>query len=212
MTDKAVSRLRRRMIEDMTVRGFTACTQPGYITAVERFAVFLGRAPGQATVEVPRRFQIHMRSEAASAATTNTAVSALRFFFRVTLERGDAEVGMTTVRMTHHPHLHMIVPGGGIALDGGRWISCRPGFFLPVRVLSRLFRRLFLEKLAAAHDAGKLRFFGTHARLVEPAAFTAYLAPLRYSATVDETGATPGVDDGHIDADGAAPDTHLLND
>src|SRR5262245_11543583 len=55
--------------------------------------------------------------------------------------------------LTHHPHVHMIVPGGGIALDGQRWVSCRPGFFLPVRVLSRLFRRLFLERLTAAHTA-----------------------------------------------------------
>jgi hypothetical protein len=73
----------------------------------------------------------------------------------------------------------MIVPGGGISLDGERWISCRPGFFLPVRVLSRLFRRLFLEQLAAAHEAGRLHFFGDHAPLVEPRAFAAYLAPLR---------------------------------
>jgi Putative transposase len=73
----------------------------------------------------------------------------------------------------------MIAPGGGISLDGTRWISCRPGFFLPVRVLSRLFRRLFLEKLLAAHQAGRLKFFGTHAALADPQAFTAYLAPLR---------------------------------
>jgi hypothetical protein len=81
--------------------------------------------------------------------------------------------------LTHHPHVHMIVPGGGIALDGSRWVSCRPGFFLPVRVLSRLFRRLFLEKLTAAHDAGRLQFFGDHASLIDPQAFAAYLAPLR---------------------------------
>ena len=96
-----------------------------------------------------------------------------------------AWIGLTAVlhswgsALTHHPHVHMIVPGGGISLDGQRWISCRPGFFLPVRVLSRLFRRLFLEKLAAAHDAGRLSFFGNHARLIEPSAFAAYLAPLR---------------------------------
>ena len=67
--------------------------------------------------------------------------------------------------LTHHPHVHMIVPGGGISLDGDKWVSCRPGFFLPVRVLSRLFRRLFLEKLVAAHQAGELQFFGNHAAL-----------------------------------------------
>jgi predicted Zn-ribbon and HTH transcriptional regulator len=96
-----------------------------------------------------------------------------------------ARVGITSVlhtwgsALTHHPHLHMIVPGGGISLDGERWVACRPGFFLPVRVLSRLFRRLFLEKLIAAHKAGHLVFFGNHAALADPQAFAAYLAPLR---------------------------------
>jgi hypothetical protein len=94
-----------------------------------------------------------------------------------------ARIGVTSVlhtwgsAMTHHPHVHMIVPGGGISLDGKRWVSCRPGFFLPVRVLSRLFRRLFLEKLIAAHK--QLQFFGNHAPLATPQAFAAYLAPLR---------------------------------
>ena len=96
-----------------------------------------------------------------------------------------ARVGITSVlhtwgsAMTHHPHVHMIVPGGGISLDGERWVACRPGFFLPVRVLSRLFRRLFLEKLLAAHQAGRLKFFGDHAALADAQAFAAYLAPLR---------------------------------
>jgi hypothetical protein len=96
-----------------------------------------------------------------------------------------ARVGVTSVlhtwgsALTHHPHVHMIVPGGGISLDGERWVSCRPGFFLPVRVLSRLFRRLFLEKLLAAHQAGRLKFFGNHAPLADAQAFAAYLAPLR---------------------------------
>ncbi len=96
-----------------------------------------------------------------------------------------ARVGMTSVlhtwgsALTHHPHVHCIVPGGGISLDGERWVSCRPGFFLPVRVLSRLFRRLFLEKLAAAHEAGRLHFFGDHLRLADAKAFDRYLAPLR---------------------------------
>ena len=96
-----------------------------------------------------------------------------------------ARIGITSVlhtwgsALTHHPHVHMIVPGGGIALDGKRWVSCRPGFFLPVRVLSRLFRRLFLDKLAVAHAAGRLKFFGDHAALAAAQAFAAYLAPLR---------------------------------
>ena len=81
--------------------------------------------------------------------------------------------------MTHHPHIHMIVPGGGIALDGSRWVSCRSGFFLPVRVLSRLFRRLFLKKLKAAYANGQLNLFSDCARLGKPHAFAVYLAPLR---------------------------------
>ena len=96
-----------------------------------------------------------------------------------------ARVGITSVlhtwgsAMTHHPHVHMIVPGGGISPDGSRWVSCRPGFFLPVRVLSRLFRRLFLKALLAAHAAGRLNFFGGHVALADTKAFAAYLAPLR---------------------------------
>jgi site-specific recombinase XerD len=98
MTDKAISPLRRRMVEDMTVRGFTAATQRGYIRAVSDFTAFLGRSPDQAGAEDLRRYQLHMRSGGASATGMNTAVSALRFFFGVTLGRNDAAVGMTTVR------------------------------------------------------------------------------------------------------------------
>ena len=78
-----------------------------------------------------------------------------------------------------HPHLHCVVPGGGISTDGEHWVSCRPGFFLPVRVLSRLFRRLFLQYLQAAFDTAKLQFFSSLEPLREPQAFAAYLAPLR---------------------------------
>src|SRR6201981_3536132 len=94
-----------------------------------------------------------------------------------------AEIGFFAVLHTWgqtlvlHPHLHCVVPGGGIALDGTRWVSCRPGFFLPVRVLSRLFRRLFLDRLSAAHK--QLQFFGNHTPLGDAQAFAAYLAPLR---------------------------------
>src|SRR6202162_2156812 len=100
-------------------------------------------------------------------------------------KRLGARIGITAVlhswgsAMTHHPHVHMIVPGGGISLDDTRWVSCRPGFCLPVRVLSRLFRRLFLGKLLDAHQAGRLAFFGDRAALAEPRAFAAFLAPLR---------------------------------
>src|SRR5680860_389711 len=75
--------------------------------------------------------------------------------------------------------LHCIVPGGGLSLDGQHWVACRSGFFLPVRVLSRLFRRLLLEKLSAAHHAGQLQFFGQHQHLADPRDFANYLAPLR---------------------------------
>ena len=96
-----------------------------------------------------------------------------------------ARIGVTSVlhtwgsALTHHPHVHIIVPGGGLSVDGKSWVSCRPGFFLPVRVLSRLFRRLFLEKLVAAHKAGRLKFFGDHTALADRDAFATYLAPLR---------------------------------
>jgi hypothetical protein len=96
-----------------------------------------------------------------------------------------ARIGITAVlhtwgsALTHHPHVHMIVPGGGISLDGTRWVSCRPDFILPVEVLSCLFRGLFLAKLVAAHRAGRLKFFGVHARLDDIRTFKAYLAPLR---------------------------------
>jgi hypothetical protein len=96
-----------------------------------------------------------------------------------------ASIGITSVlhtwgsAMTHHPHVHMIVPGGGLSADRSKWISCRQHFFLPVRVLSRLFRRLFLQMLLAAHAAGRLRFFADHRALALEAAFSAYLEPLR---------------------------------
>jgi hypothetical protein len=96
-----------------------------------------------------------------------------------------AEIGFITVLHTwgqnldHHPHVHCIVPGGGVSPDGTRWVPCKPGFFLPVRVLSRLFRRLFLQYLDAAFAAGELQFFTDLAGLTEPAAFAEYLAPLR---------------------------------
>ena len=96
-----------------------------------------------------------------------------------------AEIGAVTLLHTwgqtlqHHPHLHCIVPGGGLSPDGTRWVACRPGFFLPVRVLSRRFRELFLARLQAAFTAGELRFSGTLVALAEPAAFTNRLDRLR---------------------------------
>jgi hypothetical protein len=101
-----------------------------------------------------------------------------------------ARIGVVSVLHTwgsalnHHPHVHMIVPGGGISLDGERWVACRPDFLLYVGILSRLFRRLVLEKLTAAHRAGALQFFGKHAALANGRAFEAYLAPLHNSKWV----------------------------
>jgi hypothetical protein len=96
-----------------------------------------------------------------------------------------ARIGITAVlhtwgsALTHHPHIHMIVPGGGISLDGTRWVSSRPGFLLPVRVLSKLFRRLFLTRLLELHAAGRLDFFGDHTGLREKCLFQRLIAGLR---------------------------------
>ena len=96
-----------------------------------------------------------------------------------------ARIGVTAVlqsggsAMTHHPHIHMIVPGGGISLDGERWVSSRARFLLPVRVLAKLFRRLFLDNLQQLHASGRLRFFGAHIGLSERRAFLRHLAPVR---------------------------------
>ncbi|SFU50889.1 MULTISPECIES: IS91 family transposase [unclassified Methylobacterium] len=96
-----------------------------------------------------------------------------------------ARIGLTAVlhtwgsALTHHPHVHMIVPGGGLSRDGTRWISAKPGFLLPVRVLAKLFRRLFLAGLTALHASGRLAFFGRLTPLAERRAFLRHLAPIR---------------------------------
>ena len=96
-----------------------------------------------------------------------------------------ARIGATLVlhtwgsALTHHPHVHGIVPGGGLSPDAKQWVACRPGFFLPVRVLSRLFRRRFLEELQRLHEAGKLHFFSEHVALADAQAFRQWLAPMR---------------------------------
>jgi putative transposase/transposase-like zinc-binding protein len=101
-----------------------------------------------------------------------------------------ARIGFISVLHTwgsaliHHPHVHMIVPGGGLSRDGSKWIACRPRYFLTAGVLSALFRRLFLEMLLAAHKAGRLQFFGDHVALADKAAFKTYLRPLRKSKWV----------------------------
>lgn len=100
-------------------------------------------------------------------------------------KRLGARVGMTSVlhtwgsALTHHPHIHMIVPGGGLSPDGTKWVTCKPGFFLHVRVLSRLFRRLFIEGLSMLHRSGDLVFHDDPEMLADPDAFSAWLAPFR---------------------------------
>jgi hypothetical protein len=122
--------------------------------------------------------------EAVYAILFKTAAATLRTIAADPKHLG-AELGFLAVLHTwgqnlhHHPHVHCVVPGGGLSLDGSRWIACRSGFFLPVRVLSKLFRRLFLKELQAAFDAGKLGFFGALARLGSPTAFACRLRALR---------------------------------
>lgn len=105
-------------------------------------------------------------------------------------KRMGGKIGITGVlhtcgsALTHHPHVHMIVPGGGLSPGGARWVACRPGFFLHVRVLARLFRRLFLEGLRDLHRAGQLAFFGDLADLANADTFTAWLTPFRKSEWV----------------------------
>src|SRR5471030_1708032 len=129
--------------------------------------------------------------EIAAIAYQNKAV-VYDILFRATAETlrtiaGDpkhlgAEIGLIAILHTwgqnlmHHPHLHCVVPGGGLAPDQSRWVACRPGFFLPVRVLSRLFRRRFLEELEAVYRAGRLQFFGEYAALQDVRTFARHLA------------------------------------
>jgi hypothetical protein len=238
-----ISPLRRRMIEDMTVRNLSPATQRSYVHAVSRFSRYFYCSPDRLGLEDVRSFQVHLVSTGISWPALNQTVCALRFFYGVTLGQGDiperiayareprklpvvldadevvrfleavpslrtraalttayaaglqtiaadlrhlgAELGLVAVLHTwgqnlqHHPHVHCVVPGGGPSLDGRRWVACRPGFFLPVRVLSQLFRRLFLDALRAAFDAGDLGFFGDLAGLGEPAAFARHLRQLR---------------------------------
>ena len=271
MSSAPMSPLRQRMIEDMAIRQFGQKTQHDYVRVVADFARFQGRSPDRAEPEDLRRYQLHLATQGASPGKMNLAVSALRFFCKVTLDRPGFGERLATVRtgerlpvvlspeevalllhcapglkhkaalsvvftlpaplaaiafhnqavvydllfkaaaetlqtiaadprhlgariglvavlhtwgsaLTHHPHIHCIVPGGGLSPDSKRWVACRPGFFLPVRVLSRLFRRLFLEKLLATHAQGWLAFFDDLAPLAEPDTFAAHLAPPRRTA------------------------------
>ena len=136
------------------------------------------------TVPAPVAEIAFQNKEAVYAILFRTAAETVRTIAADPKHLG-AEIGLVAVLHTwgqtlqHHPHVHCVVPGGGPSLDGTRWIACRPSFFLPVQVLSRLFRRLFLAELRAAFAAGELGFFGEVAGLAEPAAFARRLNQLR---------------------------------
>ena len=190
--------LRQRMLEDMQVRGLSPCTQRTYVSTVARFARHFGRSPARLGPEQIRAYQVYLTNERrlapSSLATQNKAV-VYGLLFRAVAEtlrtiaadprHLGAEIGFFAVLHTwgqtlvHHPHLHCVIPGGGFASDGGRWVSCRPGFFLPVRVLSRFFRRVLLEALRDAFESGQLRFAGRLQSLSDPRRFVDHLRPAR---------------------------------
>ena len=143
------------------------------------------------------------RRRSAPSPTTNKTVIYYDLLFEVAAEtlrtiaadpkHLGAQIGVTLVlhtwgsALTHHPHVHGIVPGGGLSPDGERWVACKPGFFLPVRVLSRLFRRRFLEELHQAHRGGRLQFFGEYAALGDARAFAAMARAAARSANGSST-------------------------
>jgi putative transposase/transposase-like zinc-binding protein len=136
------------------------------------------------TLPVPVAEIAFQNKETVYAILFRTAAETLRTIAADPKHLG-ADIGLIAVLHTwgqtlhHHPHVHCVVPGGGPSLDGARWVACRPGFFLPVRVLSRVFRRLFLDELRAAFETGHLGFFSDLAGLAEPAAFARRLGDLR---------------------------------
>src|SRR5277367_2763855 len=208
--------LRRRMIDDMTVRNLSPATQQSYVYAVAKFSRFFACSPDRLGIEEVRTYQLRAQwladrqsellpvpyfhvvftvpAPIAQIALHNKAVvygilftataDTLRVIAADPRHLG-AEIGLVAVLHTwgqnlhHHPHVHCVVPGGGPSVDRTRWIGCRPGFFLPVKVLARLYRRLFLTRLQAAFDTGQLRFFGDLSCLATPAMFASRLRPLR---------------------------------
>lgn len=191
-TTSTVSPLRQRMLDDMRLRKLDAKTQSTYIRAVRRLAMFLGRSPDTVSGEDLRGFQLHLVDTGLSPVTINATITGLKFFCEATLRRPELIADMHPVRVARTLPARRSAgwrhakptccPGGGLASDGHRWIACRPGFFLSVRVLSRLFRRRFLEALLELHRNGRLQFFGEHAAFgrrprLRPVARTA--APVR---------------------------------
>lgn len=149
---------------------------------VEYFHVVFTMPAPIAEIAFQNKAKVYDILFAAAAETLRTIAADHRYL--------GAEIGVVAVLHTwgqnlhHHPHLHCVVPGGGLSLDGSRWVACRPGFFLPVRVLSRLFRRLFLQSLQAAFDSGKLRFSGGLTELADPATFAERLKQVSRSEWV----------------------------
>src|SRR5205085_2778341 len=143
----------------------TSCFRPNCSTSCARIGAWRGQCTGCFPGVIPS-----IRSTAIQACRTSALGGHVE-------ECGDC--GLVRQALHHHPHLHCIVPSGGLSPDQTSWISCRPGFFLPVRVLSRRFRRLFLGRLQAAFAAGELRFSGRLAALTDPTAFAGRLADLR---------------------------------
>jgi hypothetical protein len=154
-----------------------ACRAAGGIAAGAVFPRRLYAANAGAEIAFQNKAAVYTILLKAAAETLSTIAADRRHL--------GAEIGFVAVLHTwgqnfqHHPHVHCLVPGGGLSSDRTRWVSCRPGFFLRVRVLSRLFRRLFLEKLRAAFEAGELAFFGVLARLADAPVFARCLAELR---------------------------------
>src|SRR5277367_1196676 len=200
--------LRRRMIDDMTVRNLSPATQQSYVYAVAKFSRFFACSPDRLGIEEVRTYQLRAQwladrqsellpvpyfhvvftvpAPIAQIALHNKAVvygilftaaaETLRVIAADPRHLG-AEIGLVAVLHTwgqnlhHHPHVHCVVPGGGLASDGSHWVACRPGFFLPVRVLSRVFRGKFLALLRSAFDQGTLSFHGMLASMADPVEF-----------------------------------------
>ncbi len=186
---RPTSPLRRRMIEDMCCRNRHCPKCQGRSARQRRAARQADLLPVEYyhlvfTLPAPISAVAYYNKAVIYAILFRTAAKTLQTIAADPKHLG-ARIGLTLVlhtcgsAMTHHPHVHGIVPGGGLSLDGQHWVGCRPGFFLPARVLSRLFRRLFLEALQGAHQTGQLQFFGAHQGLGAHKAFIEWLKPLR---------------------------------